>query len=176
MSPQQTWYRLDSSIIWLDDINNELYTTRKIKKSPFIKFFTWQRSRSLSECLFSCFVSCIPSLILLNDIIFAILSVMSSWRKNKVKKTKTYQPTWTKSQLECFVVQPGGDNNFYCQSSDLNQSWGGDGPPSLWLSYIHGQDNSSLVNLITSTTWWPSHWQNTNITSRATSEAIRFAD
>ena len=104
-----------------------LKTTTKIKKSPFIKFFTFAMAKKQVIIWVSVFLFCfvytypIPCPVLPNvDIIFAILSVMSSWKKNRAKKTKTYGANLDKKAIGMFCCSARGDNNFYCQISDLN--------------------------------------------------------
>ena len=137
----------------------------------------------LGRC--SCFVSCIPSLVLLSDIIFAILSVMSSWRKKQAKKQRRTEPTWTKSQLECFVVQPGETIIFIARVQisikDCSQSGPGDSQysaksHSVFIKTGH-HTKTNIANLITWIELQPSTWQNTNrifITQHSQSQARRL--
>ena len=107
------------------DVSEMLESTTRIKtlnSSNFLPHWLEVKKESIIWDVSSCFVSCIPSLILLNvDIIFAVLSVISSEYKKHPgtggKKAQSLtEPKWTKSQFECFVarIQPGEDINFYC--------------------------------------------------------------
>ena len=119
------------------------------------------------------------------DIIFAILSVMSSWRKKQAKKQRRTEPTWTKSQLECFVVQPGETIIFIARVQisikDCSQSGPGDSQysaksHSVFIKTGH-HTKTNIANLITWIELQPSTWQNTNrifITQHSQSQARRL--